>query len=112
MKLFDLEMKCQYIKANSNRQTNCSINSNNQTMNKNQLASRLKVIDFLKDHLYPTGKTKLKFNSKIFLFIRLINIIISNRKCRFISKETFIKSTYPRNSSEIDESSKSTTNVT
>jgi len=49
-------MKDQYIKANSNRQTNNSIYSNSQTINKSQLASRLKVIDFLKGQLYPTGK--------------------------------------------------------
>lgn len=48
-------MKNQYIKANSNRQSNCSTYSNNQ-INKNQLESRLKVIEFLKDQLYPTGK--------------------------------------------------------
>jgi len=49
------EMKNHYIKSNSNRQTNCSTYSNSQVLNKNQLASKLKVIDFLKDHLYPTG---------------------------------------------------------
>jgi hypothetical protein len=51
-------MKSQYIKANSNRQVNCSTYSHSQIINKNQLASRLKVIDFLKDHLYPTGKSE------------------------------------------------------
>lgn len=54
-------MKIQYIKANSNRQTNSSTYPNNQTLNKNQLESRLKVIEFLKDHLYPTGKLLLFF---------------------------------------------------
>jgi len=49
-------MKSQYITANCNRQTNNSTYLNSQTINKNQLASRLKVIDFLKDQLYPTGK--------------------------------------------------------
>lgn len=55
-------MKNQYIIANSNRQTNNSIYSNSQIINKNQLASRLKVIHFLKDQLYPTGK-----KTKIFI---------------------------------------------
>jgi len=45
-----LEMKDQYIKSNLNRHTT------NESTNKNQLASRLKVIEFLKDQLYPTGK--------------------------------------------------------
>jgi hypothetical protein len=45
-------MKSQYIKSNSTRQTNCSVN---QPITNSQLASRLKVIDFLKDQLYPTG---------------------------------------------------------
>lgn len=49
-------MKSQYIISNSNRQINNSIYSNSQPINKNQLSSRLKVIDFLKDQLYPTGK--------------------------------------------------------
>jgi len=49
-------MKNQYIRANSNRHTNNSTYLNNQTINKSQLSSRLKVIDFLKDQLYPTGK--------------------------------------------------------
>jgi hypothetical protein len=49
-------MKNHYIKTSSTRQTNCSTYSNSQVLNKNQLASKLKVIDFLKDHLYPTGK--------------------------------------------------------
>ena len=52
-------MKDQYIKANSNRQTTSSIYSNSQTINKSQLQSRIKVIDFLKDQLYPTGKKKI-----------------------------------------------------
>jgi hypothetical protein len=52
-------MKNQYIKANSNRHTNNSTYLNSQTINKNQLSSRLKVIDFLKDQLYPTGKNIL-----------------------------------------------------
>ena len=51
-------MKIQYIKNNSNRQLN---NSNVQHINKNQLISRLKVIDFLKDQLYPTGKKEKNF---------------------------------------------------
>ena len=48
-------MKNQYIKSNSTRQTNSSLNSINPNINKSQLASRLKVIEFLKDQLYPTG---------------------------------------------------------
>ncbi len=57
-----LEMKNQYIKSHSNR------HSTNELINKNQLASRLKVIEFLKDQLYPTGKLILilKLNSNIF----------------------------------------------
>ncbi len=39
-------MKNQYIKLNSNRY---------ESTNKIQLATRLKVIEFLKDQLYPTG---------------------------------------------------------
>jgi hypothetical protein len=62
-------MKNQYIKANSTRQTNCSINSTNQIINKNQLASRLKVIDFLKDHLYPTGDLLFILIENIHFFI-------------------------------------------
>jgi hypothetical protein len=49
-------MKIQYIQSNSTRHTNNLTYLNNQTNNKNQLLSRLKVIDFLKDQLYPTGK--------------------------------------------------------
>jgi len=45
-----LEMKNQYIKSNSNRHTSNEFNS------KSQLASRLKVIEFLKNQLYPTGE--------------------------------------------------------
>jgi hypothetical protein len=41
-----LDMKNQYIKLNSNRY---------ESTNKIQLATRLKVIEFLKDQLYPTG---------------------------------------------------------
>ncbi|CAF2650470.1 unnamed protein product [Rotaria sp. Silwood2] len=70
------EMKIQYIKANSNRQTNCSTYSNGQTINKSQLASRLKVIDFLKDHLYPTDSAILSFqleNQELFPKRRLLN---------------------------------------
>ncbi len=43
-------MKNQYIKSSSTR------HNSNELTNKNQLASRLKVIEFLKDQLYPTGK--------------------------------------------------------
>ncbi|CAF3859278.1 unnamed protein product, partial [Rotaria sordida] len=70
------EMKIQYMKANSNRQTNSSIYSNSQTINKNQLASRLKVIDFLKGHLYPTDSAILSFqieNQELFPKRRLLN---------------------------------------
>ncbi len=109
-------MKNHYIRSNSNRQTNSSTYSNSQVLNKNQLASKLKVIDFLKDHLYPTGNKSnwdFFFKKQIFYFSsRFINLIISIRKSRFISKETFIKSTYSRNSSKIDESYKSSTKLT
>ncbi|CAF1408489.1 unnamed protein product [Rotaria magnacalcarata] len=70
------EMKNQYIIANSNRQTNPSTPSNNQAINKNQLASRLKVIDFLKDQLYPTDSAILSFqiaNQELFPKRRLLN---------------------------------------
>jgi hypothetical protein len=57
-----LEMKNQYIKSNSNR---------HETINKNQLTSRLKVIEFLKEQLYPTGK----FNFNLILKIKnLLNL--------------------------------------
>jgi len=71
-----LEMKNQYIKLNSNRHVT------NEAANKNQLTSRLKVIEFLKDQLYPTGKFIFYFYFKIKIFIkfRFINIIISNIK--------------------------------
>lgn len=42
-------MKNQYIKANSNR------HSTNESISKSQLASKLKVIEFLKNQLYPSG---------------------------------------------------------
>lgn len=48
-------MKDQYIKMSGNRSMNSSMN------NKSQLSSRLKVIEFLKDQLYPTGKRSLFF---------------------------------------------------
>ncbi|CAF4933190.1 unnamed protein product, partial [Rotaria sp. Silwood1] len=70
------EMKNQYIKANSNRQTNSSTYSNSQTINKTQLESRLKVVDFLKDHLYPTDSAILSFqleNQELFPKRRLLN---------------------------------------
>ena len=44
-------MKNQYIKSNSNR------HSTNESTNKTQLASRLKVIEFLKEQIYPSGKS-------------------------------------------------------
>ncbi|CAF5143098.1 unnamed protein product, partial [Rotaria sp. Silwood1] len=71
-----IEMKNQYIKANSNRQTNSSTYSNSQTINKTQLESRLKVVDFLKDHLYPTDSAILSFqleNQELFPKRRLLN---------------------------------------
>lgn len=43
-------MKNQYIKSSTNRHTT------NESTNKNQLESKLKVIEFLKEQLYPTGK--------------------------------------------------------
>lgn len=49
-------MKSHYIKTSSIRHTNSSAYSNHPILNKNQLTSRVKVIEFLKDHLYPTGK--------------------------------------------------------
>jgi hypothetical protein len=52
-------MKNQYIKSNSNRHTT------NELTNKNQLESRLKVIELLKEQIYPTGKF---FQNKIFSF--------------------------------------------
>ena len=49
-------MKNQYLKANGTRSMNSNTFLNNQLYQKNHLASRLKVIEFLKDQLYPTGK--------------------------------------------------------
>jgi hypothetical protein len=46
-------MKNQYIKLNSNRY---------ESTNKTQFVSRLKVIEFLKDQLYPTGFTHFYFS--------------------------------------------------
>jgi hypothetical protein len=69
-------MKDQYIKANSNRQTTNSIYSNSQTINKSQLISRIKVIDFLKDQLYPTDCSISSFqlaNEELFPSKRLLN---------------------------------------
>jgi hypothetical protein len=69
-------MKSQYIKANCNRQTSSSTYSNNQTINKNQLSSRLKVIEFLKDQLYPTDISISSFqieNQELFPTKRLLN---------------------------------------
>lgn len=67
-----LEMKNQYIKLNSTR---CSTN---ETINKTQLASRLKVIEFLKDQLYPTGKDLPLFELTLIRLFRFINNNISN----------------------------------
>ncbi|CAF1443639.1 unnamed protein product [Adineta steineri] len=70
------EMKTHYIKTSTNRQTNVTICSNSQILNKNQLASRLKVIDFLKDHLYPTDSAISSFqleNQDLFPKKRLLN---------------------------------------
>ena len=58
-------MKSQYIKSNSTRQTNSSLN---QPITKSQLASRLKVIDFLKDQLYPTGIKEIYLFKQIKIF--------------------------------------------
>jgi len=69
-------MKSQYITANSNRQTNNSTYSSSQTINKNQLISRLKVIEFLKDQLYPTDSSISSFqitNQELFPTKRLLN---------------------------------------
>jgi hypothetical protein len=54
-----LELKTNYIKSSSTR------HSTNESMNKMQLASKLKVIEFLKDQLYPTGK-----KPKLFFFLK------------------------------------------
>ncbi|CAF1133165.1 unnamed protein product [Adineta steineri] len=70
------EMKTHYIKTSTNRQTNATICSNSQILNKNQLASRLKVIDFLKDHIYPTDSAISSFqleNQDLFPKKRLLN---------------------------------------
>ena len=65
-------MKNQYIKLNSTR------SSTNETTNKTQLASRLKVIEFLKDQLYPSGKfSSLSLKEFFNDLFRFINIIFS-----------------------------------
>ncbi|CAF1486603.1 unnamed protein product [Rotaria sp. Silwood1] len=71
------EMKNQYIKLSTSR------HSTNDSINKSQLSSKLKVIEFLKDHLYPTGKITKKKKTKNLNFKTFIciNIIISNIKC-------------------------------
>ena len=69
-------MKSQYMKSNSTRQmTNCH-SLTNQIQTKNQYLSRLKVIDFLKDQLYPTGITFI-CNFYRFSFISIFNLDIS-----------------------------------
>ena len=60
-------MKNQFLKVNSTRSMNLNNSSTNQTINKSQLTSRLKVIEFLKDQLYPTGKRKENKND-LFIF--------------------------------------------
>lgn len=70
-RFFQLEMKNQYIKANGNRSMNSNTFFNNQINQKNHLASRLKVIEFLKDQLYPTGKICFE---EIFVFFANFNM--------------------------------------
>ncbi|UJR29856.1 hypothetical protein I4U23_017400 [Adineta vaga] len=70
------DMKNHYIKTNSTRQTSSSTYLNNQTLNKNQLTSRIKVIEFLKDQLYPTDISISSFqivNQELFPTKRLLN---------------------------------------
>jgi len=71
-------MKIQYIKANCNRQTSSSTYSNNQTINKNQLSSRLKVIEFLKDQLYPTGRRFFFLFLSFFIYLLKLDTSISS----------------------------------
>ena len=59
MDLFSLEMKSQFVRVNSSRQLANATYSSSQTINRSQLESRLRVIDFLKDQLYPTGNEEL-----------------------------------------------------
>ncbi|CAF1226625.1 unnamed protein product [Rotaria sordida] len=64
------KMKNQYIKSSTNR------HSTNESINKSQLASKLKVIEFLKEHLYPTDSSILSFqmsNEELFPNKRLLN---------------------------------------
>jgi len=66
------EMKNQYIKASSVRQST----TGTLISAKNQLESRLKVIEFLKDHIYPTDAAILSFqmkNADLFPKKRLLN---------------------------------------
>ncbi|CAF1328903.1 unnamed protein product, partial [Adineta ricciae] len=70
------DMKSHYIKISSIRQINTSACSINPVLNKNQLTSRIKVIEFLKDHLYPTDLSISSFqveNQDIFPTKRLLN---------------------------------------
>ncbi|CAF1471025.1 unnamed protein product [Adineta steineri] len=63
------EMKSQYIKSSSTR------HSTNESTNKIQLASRLKVIEFLKNQLYPTDSSITSFqllNEELFPNKRLL----------------------------------------
>ncbi|CAF1475825.1 unnamed protein product [Rotaria magnacalcarata] len=64
------EMKNQYIKSSTTRHTT------NESLTKSQLESKLKVIEFLKDHLYPTDSSILSFqmsNEELFPNKRLLN---------------------------------------
>ncbi|CAF3873528.1 unnamed protein product, partial [Rotaria sp. Silwood1] len=64
------EMKNQYIKLSTNR------HSTNDSINKSQLSSKLKVIEFLKDHLYPTDASISSFqilNAELFPNKRILN---------------------------------------
>ena len=85
--LFRIEMKDQFMKINSTRQLNCSSQSSNQMINKLQLKSRLKVIDFLKDQLYPTGKIFLR--SRTDLHCDLVDAAIS--AFQLVNQELFPK---------------------
>jgi hypothetical protein len=76
-------MRDQYTKSSSNR------HSANESTNKSQLASRLKVIEFLRNQLYPTGKfcfySKIKFlkihlDSSISLFQQSNEELFANKR--------------------------------
>jgi len=83
------EMKNQFLKSNSTRPMINSSYSNNQTINKNQLTSRIKVIDFLKDQLYPTDAAISSFqmsNQDLFPTKRLLNQRIREIRQKLMSQ--------------------------